>query len=113
MIVRYLLLLPIILFCFTASDPHFGYKHPQKDINSSQVKELPWMSITAFEKYLRDHDDRVSDEFIVSDYFYPTVNFWFLIYTQFTSNHVVLHDKNNLSLIYKVLDFSQLKAQGL
>ncbi len=113
MIVRYLLILPIILFCFTASDPHFGYKHPQKDKNSSQVRELPWMSITAFEKYLRDHDDRVSDEFLVSDYFYPTVNFWFLIYTQFSSNHVVIHDKNNLSLIYKVLDFSQLKSQGL
>jgi hypothetical protein len=113
MIVRYLLIFPIILFCFTASDPHFGNSSRNKDKLSSQVKELPWMSVNAFEKYLKDHDDRVANEFIVSDYFYPTVNFWFLIYTQFTSNHVVLHDKNNLSLIYKVLDFSQLKAQGL
>lgn len=113
MIVRYVLLLPILLLCLTASDPHFGYKHITKDPQTSQVRELPWMSLTTFDKYLRDHDNRVADEFFVSDYFYPTVNFWFLIYTQFTSQHVVIHDKNNLSLIYKVLDFSHLKAQGL
>ena len=110
----------IFLFCtmilFTSSDPHFGTDfrwNSGKGNQDNEVKELPWMSQDSFKNYLRDHKNRVSDQFPVSDYFYPTVNFWFLIYTQFGSNHAVIHDKNNLKLIYKVLDFSTLYAKGL
>ena len=42
-----------------------------------------------------------------------TVRFWFFIYTQFNSNQVVIHDKNNLSLIYGILDFSSINEKNL
>lgn len=106
-------LLFVILFATTASDPHFGFYGSDATLTKDGVKELPWMSLYSFKQYLRDHDNRVSNEFPVTDYFYPTVNFWFLIYTQFSSKHVVLHDKNNLLLIYKVLDFNDLEKKGI
>jgi membrane-bound lytic murein transglycosylase D len=106
----------LMLVFFTSSDPHFGndlswQKFPKED--SSDVKELTWMSTDSFKTYLLDEENKVSDQFPVTNFFYPSVNFWFLIYTQFSSNHVVIHDRDNLSLIYKVLDFSSLHKKGL
>ena len=71
------------------------------------------MATESFRTYLEDDDNRVSDAFPVTKYYYPTVHFWFLIYTQFESNQIVIHDKVNLNLIYKVLDFSNLEHKGL
>lgn len=105
-----------ILFFTTASDPFFGtelsFEPLPRDLKDDVI-ERTWMSTEAFRQYLEDEDERVSDTFKVTSYFYPTVQFWFLIYTQFTSSSVVLHDKNNLSLIYKVLDFSSLEQKNL
>jgi membrane-bound lytic murein transglycosylase D len=105
-----------LLFFFTASDHHYGIElsfSRSKATYSDNVTELAWMYQNSFEKFLEDEGERVSDEFRVSKFFYPTVNFWFLIYTQFSSHHVIIHDKNNLSLIYKVLDFSNLISKNL
>lgn len=116
MIVKYLAIAIVFLCLVTASDPYFGtdlswtkLPPPKKD----DVTELAWMSTDSFKTYLLDEDERVDNKFAVTKYYYPTVNFWFLIYTQFGSSHVVIHDKSNLSLIYKVLDFSSLHAKGL
>lgn len=116
MILKYLFISILILCLVTASVSNFGtdlswIKIPGAD--SDDVTELAWMSSESFRTYLEDRDNRVSNKFPVTPYYYPTVNFWFLIYTQFESNHVVIHDKNNLSLIYKVLDFTSLHAKGL
>jgi membrane-bound lytic murein transglycosylase D len=116
MILKYLGFAVFFLWFITSSDPHFGTDLSWRRIpkaDKDDVRELAWMSTDSFKSYLEDHDDRVSDKFIVTKYYYPTVNFWFLIYTQFDSSHVVIHDKTNLSLIYKVLDFSSLHAKGL
>lgn len=117
MIVKYLGFAVLILLFITASDSQFGHeltweKIPDKE-KLEDVKEFPWMSTDSFRPFLEDEDDRVSDKFPVTPYFYPTVHFWFLIYTQFESNQVVIHDKTNLNLIYKVLDFSSLHHKGL
>lgn len=116
MIVKYLLLALVVMVIVTASDPFFGTdltwrKLPKEE--KSDVRERAWMSTDAFRKYLNDHDDRVSNIFKVTPYYYPTVNFWFMVYTQFESSSVVLHDKTNLSIIYKVLDFGHLHEKGL
>lgn len=116
MIWKYLATAFATLIFITASDPFFGIELTLKPIpqeDSDDVRELPWMSTDAFRPYLEDHDERVSDLFKVSPYYYPNVNFWFLIYTQFESSHVVIHDKSNLSLIYKVLDFSSLHTEDM
>jgi membrane-bound lytic murein transglycosylase D len=116
MILKYLFFSFLVMCLVTASVSNFGTdlswnKVPKAE--SDDVTELAWMSTDSFKKYLEDHDNRVSNKFPVTPYYYPTVNFWFLIYTQFESSEVVIHDKTNLSLIYKVLDFSSLHKKGL
>lgn len=106
----------VMLIIITAADPFFGTDlswRPLPKEEKSDVRELAWQSTDAFKPYLMDEDDRVSDVFRISEFFYPNVNFWFMIYTQFESSSVVIHDKNNLSLIYKVLDFSSLHEKKL
>ena len=116
MILKYLVFSILALCLVTASVSNFGTdlswrKIPKAD--KDDVTELAWMSTDSFRIYLDDKENRVSNKFPVTPYYYPTVNFWFLIYTQFESTQVVIHDKTNLSLIYKVLDFSSLHAKGL
>lgn len=116
MILKYLALSLLISILITASDPYFGTEltwRPIPPAEKGDVIERSWMSTEAFKPYLLDKDDRVSNVFRVTPYYYPNVNFWFLIYTQFESSSVVIHDKSNLSLIYKVLDFSSLHEKQL
>lgn len=116
MILKYALIALSFLLLVTASDPFFGIELSFKTLppeEKSDVTERLWMSTDAFRPYLTDHNDRVSDLFIVPEYYYPNVHFWFLIYTQFESSSVVIHDKSNLSIIYKVLDFSSLHEKKL
>jgi membrane-bound lytic murein transglycosylase D len=106
----------LLAIFITASDPFFGVELSLKKIPRAEggdVREKSWMSTDAFRPYLEDKDNRVSDLFPVTKFYYPNVHFWFLIYTQFDSDSVVIHDKSNLSLIYKILDFSNLKKKGL
>jgi membrane-bound lytic murein transglycosylase D len=116
MYVKFIILSVLTTILITASDPFFGtiisFSPIPKDLDQDVI-EKSWMSTDAFLPYLTDKDNKVSDTFFVNPYFYPTVHFWFLIYTQFESTSIVIHDKNNLSLIYKVLDFSSLKKKGL
>lgn len=116
MILRYLGVAILVMILVTASDPFFGTDlswTPMPKEQESDVRELPWMSTEAFRPYLEDRDDKVSDVFRVKPYYYPSVHFWFLIYTQFESSHVVIHDKTNLNLIFKVLDFTRLHEKEL
>jgi membrane-bound lytic murein transglycosylase D len=116
MILKYPILALATLFFITASDPHFGTELTWERLpkaESDDVRELPWMAQDNFRRYILDEDDLVDDRFEVSPFFYASVNFWFMIYTQFESSYVVIHDRENLSLIYKVLDFSSLHAKGL
>lgn len=113
---RLLLLSIVILFAFTASDPYFGKQKLIEIVPQSKkedVREIYWRSTEALASYLNDYDGRVDDRFTITPYYFPTAQFWFLVYTKFTSNHVVIHDRSNLNLIYKVLDFSPLLEKGL
>lgn len=116
MIYKYLVLAILTLFFITASDPYFGFElgrrvSPAK--SEDDVIEVPFYAQKAIEPYLRDHDNRVSDVFRIGDFYYPNVRFWFIIYTRLDSNQVAIHDRNNLSIIYKILDFAALKQKGI
>lgn len=116
MILKYTILAILALFLVTSSDPYFGFEFggrvsPEK--SEEDVIELPFYSQEALEPYLRDHDKKVSPVFRISDFYYPNVKFWFLIYTKLESSQVAIHDRGNLSIIYMILDFSALKKKGL
>src|SRR5438876_53084 len=38
----------------------------------------------------------------------PSVGFWVRVYSEWSSNHVVLHDSTDLSVVYRVLDLSEM-----
>jgi membrane-bound lytic murein transglycosylase D len=115
MILKLFFLLPM-LFVLTATDPYFGSPLlvPATSKSTEQdIREIPWRATDAFEVYLKDREDRVDDAFTISPFFAPMVRFWFFVYTQFESSQVVFHDKKNMGLIYKVVDFSSLHKKGL
>lgn len=57
---------------------------------------------------LSDKDNKVYKDFKIQKYFKPSVHFWFSIYTQFSSKQVVIHDKNDLDIVYNIIDFSEI-----
>jgi membrane-bound lytic murein transglycosylase D len=116
MILKFTILAILATIVITSSDPYWGIElslSPLPSEASGDVREKDWLSNEVLRPYLNDNENRVSDVFKINSYFYPMVNFWFLIYTQFKSNSFVFHDKDNLSIIYKILDFSPLEEKGL
>ncbi len=112
---KYLLFLMLGIF-FTASDIDFGVEklfYSLPGTKRSDVEEVSWSDFNRVQKYLHDEDKRVSPLFKMKPYFEPTVYFWFLVYTEFESSQIIFHDRTNLRLIYKVLDFSALYDKGL
>jgi len=61
-----------------------------------------------FGHYLIDPKNRISDSFNIPKELDSRVKFWFKVYTQHTSSQSVLHDIDNLALIYDVIDFTEL-----
>lgn len=82
------------------------------DSTTSEPKSVPFQD-SDIEKLLSDPDNLVSNDFAIPDYFKDATTFWFDIYTQHPSSHSVLHDKDNLALIYDVLDFSSVHSSEL
>lgn len=62
---------------------------------------------------LSDKNNLISDDFIIPKYFQGSVRFWFSIYTQYSSNQVVIHDKSDLRVIYNIIDFSELNDSNI
>ncbi len=61
--------------------------------------------------FLQDKQNRVNDDFFIDPLIIDRVIFWYTIYTQYTSNHSVFHDKKNLAIVYDYLDFTNLDRQ--
>lgn len=62
---------------------------------------------------LNDYKNRIDDEFTIPKYFEDSVRFWFSIYTQYSSDQAVIHDKENLEIVYNVIDFTELKKSSV
>lgn len=79
------------------------YRDAKSALSSKVVKSI-----------FNDDKKLIKKIFTVPKYFEPSVQFWFSIYTQYSSKQVVIHDMNNLKLVYNVLDFSELHSnQGI
>lgn len=83
---------------------------PSDRVISHQV----FKDLALFEKHTQAIDERYLQDvelqklFPITDTFYANTRFWFMIYTYFDDSKLVIHDRNNLQLIYHVQDFSQL-----
>jgi membrane-bound lytic murein transglycosylase D len=68
----------------------------------------PSIPDSANELVLRDADGRINKEFHVPDSMKENVGFWLKIYTEYTTEHLVIFDSKHPSLIYEALDFRDL-----
>ncbi|MBC75738.1 MAG: hypothetical protein CME64_06960 [Halobacteriovoraceae bacterium] len=62
---------------------------------------------------LNDEKNLIHKDFHIPKYFKDSTHFWFSVYTQYTSKQVIIHDKNELSLVYNVMDFSPLHSSKI
>lgn len=116
------LILSLLLFLFCGFISPDAFKSTQiegeefiinETINNQFKIAKSAISEDVIEFILKDKDNLVKEDFVIDDYFKDNVYFWFSIYTQFTSQQVVIHDKDNLSLVYNTLDFSELHDSNI
>jgi len=62
-----------------------------------------------FDLLRKDPKDRILNDFNIPEFFAKRVHFWFNVYTLYPSSSVVLHDSEDLDIVYNVIDFSELK----
>lgn len=104
----------LILISFTNAIDLKNYR--QDDVEAVRKLELSKNKLfqinpikeSSYKKYLKDIDNRIDDTFIIDPLIYDRVAFWYKIYTRYTSNHSLFHDKKNLSIVYDYLDFQKL-----
>lgn len=60
-------------------------------------------------QYLKDPKNRVNENFKIPKELEDRVSFWYRVYTQYESHNSVIHDIENLGLIYDVIDFKDFK----
>lgn len=72
-----------------------------------------------FERHTSNAIDKIFDDpelsrlFPISDFFYSSTRFWFLIYSYFDDQKLIIHDRNNLNLVYQIQDFSSLSSKNV
>jgi len=68
----------------------------------------------SLKKYLLDDpEQRLSPFFKINNYFLPSVRFWFKIYSEHSKDFIIIHDKNNLNIIYDAVNFQELTNSNL
>jgi membrane-bound lytic murein transglycosylase D len=80
-----------------------------QEINSKQDS----LRDEEFSNIISDFENRVPDEFKIKPYFESNILFWFKIYSLYSSTELVIHDSQNLDLVYSVIDFSPLTKSQL
>jgi membrane-bound lytic murein transglycosylase D len=68
----------------------------------------PLIPTSGLDTALRDADSRISQEFRIPPGMRESVAFWMRIYTEYTTQHIVLFDTKHLDIVYEVLDFREL-----
>ena len=82
----------------------------------NEIKSLSIKSLKETDRFLyysKDPLERISNKFNIPKYFKDATHFWFNIYTLYESSHAVIHDKENLKIVYNVLDYSELRESGM
>jgi membrane-bound lytic murein transglycosylase D len=63
-------------------------------------------STTSLNYILNDPDDLISNEFSVPAKLRDRVRFWASVYAVYPSTTVIIHDKDDITIVYKVLDLT-------
>ena len=82
----------------------------ESTLNKKNITAKGYLSDNKVRNILKDYKSLIPKNFKITPYYRERVHFWFKIYTQFDSDQVVIHDKENFDLIYNVIDFKRLKS---
>ncbi|MCB9060559.1 MAG: lytic transglycosylase domain-containing protein [Halobacteriovoraceae bacterium] len=66
-----------------------------------------------FSEIREDKLGNVDDRFSIDNFYNSSVNFWFHIYSLHDRNTIVLHDKEDLSIVYETINFTELKNSNI
>ncbi|MCS6838315.1 MAG: lytic transglycosylase domain-containing protein [Bdellovibrionaceae bacterium] len=85
----------------------------EKVTDSPLYEELedPFRSVSKSELW-REPSWKKHEEFQISTALRPAVNFWISIYSKYPQDKGVIHDSENLDLIYYVVDFSDINRRS-
>lgn len=86
---------------FEAQYPNFSQIHLENPVTQE-----------AIDMASDDREGRVSDLFHVPEPLKRSVQFWLRIYTQYSSEQVVLYDRLHPEVVYEVLDFQPLRRSA-
>jgi len=81
--------------------------HPAKLVKKDVIIEMGvknQIKINDIKRILKDPSKQISKEFNISPGLYDRVLFWSQVYSLYQSTTVLIHDRRELSIIYKVLD---------
>lgn len=81
-----------------------------KPANITQNQELDKLLVNdaLIKLILKDPDNLINSAFKVPTSFFNRVFFWTKIYGVYSSKEIVIHDREDLSIVYSVLDFNVL-----
>jgi len=80
----------------------------ESEYGSESNLHYPVINPKAHDLALADADSLISPEFHVPKEIYSSVAFWLKIYTEYSTQQMVLFDQNHPEIIYEVLDFREL-----
>ncbi len=91
-----------------------AYLQKQVEINRVNVSfAKPYYEDSIKNKIINDKENLISNEFHISHYFKKKTLFWMDVYSRYTSEQTIIHDKEDLGLIYFSLDFTKLDEKDL
>ena len=80
----------------------------RSSLNTESVGAVSALRKDILDVVLQDKKDLIDEDFDIPEYFKASTLFWFAVYSQYSSQQVLIHDKEDLSLLYTVMDFEQL-----
>lgn len=94
--------------------PQLVYSAPEKGFTDKLKTRLLETGLNnAYPVISTDPLNKINNEFGIPRYFQDSTHFWFKIYTVYTSQESVLHDREHLSLIYGSVHEKDLPSESL
>lgn len=97
----------ILLFVFSTRLAVANYDTTLLSLRAEQLPSLPEEQ-RSFNSISADPLNLIHDDFAIPSYFREATEFWFAIYTKYSSDQVVVHHRESHSLIFDVIDVTGL-----
>lgn len=114
---KLVLLFFFLSFSLFAVSPKNIFQNDQALLDSislaSPTKDIEKVFNPKFLKYLESTKFKDKELFPSFSEIQDKINFWFEVYTEYDSNNRLIHDKENLNIVYEVVDFSSLSLSNI